>query len=719
MALDRSLVSSGFDTETVVSEGYLAHLLLAQIEAGRLSLALTFTDESTGEAVEIAIHPPAEYVRLYEPAPGAPLPPAQAGSFTLTLLPQGEGAFMHLFVWASVVAADTGELGEPNPVGLLIDLALEREETDAGLERGHALRLSLVGLDPTTAAGLVLLGLDPAAVESAVREQLDRTVSLGVARGQEVQRIRMRKHLAEGQRSLAFLVDLALRSGPDPGAYVAPRGDPDLATDFRPPHAPIAFATSPGLLDLLGPDARYRQAEPSGSGFRYPLRRDPLDPESDEIGRIKDIDVFPQLAGLPPEPTGRLVIDVHGEYTDALLDPDFHLRLTFSPVLDDAGAITWDLDVDVDLGLLASLLLVAGGIGLTLLFAPALEWGSTLLVGTIVGLAALKGLIAEPLAAKLVEDRLGEGGQASILDALPFRLRAARRRWDPFYATEHEVVALLAEPVTIDDGGISFVGSSAVLGRQPLPVSHVVVREKYQVGSIPNGLRYRVSDFEDLDDDLAALALGTDRRPYTRDEPVLEPTLVTLENAQIRDRIDSRRLRAPITCTAERANIAEGQIAHLLCLSRQEKGELRTELVGAFRARSREALLGAFGDQLRDQVTEDLAKELGRPPTPDEVEAEVAVRLRALVDALMPEYEKLILPGELADAVAAILSFELPPERLVSYQRAGVLILDGKEIITREADGVRTPYYRDRPDRDAADNLLSLPRYEPPYRPPA
>jgi hypothetical protein len=40
------------------------------------------------------------------------------------------------------------------------------------------------------------------------------------------------------------------------------------------------------------------------------------------------------------------------------------------------------------------MVLIAAAIGLTLMFAPALAWGSTLMVGTLVGLAVLKGLIA-------------------------------------------------------------------------------------------------------------------------------------------------------------------------------------------------------------------------------------------------------------------------------------------------------------------------------------
>jgi hypothetical protein len=47
-------------------------------------------------------------------------------------------------------------------------------------------------------------------------------------------------------------------------------------------------------------------------------------------------------------------------------------------------------------------------------------------------------------------------------------------------------------------------------------------------------------------------------------------------------------------------------------------------------------------------------------------------------------------------------------------------LLEGKEIIVRHNDdGTTTPYYRDHPDGDPRDNLLSLPHYTPPYEPPA
>ena len=36
--IDRTLVTSGFDTETLISEEYLSYILLSQVEAGFFSM---------------------------------------------------------------------------------------------------------------------------------------------------------------------------------------------------------------------------------------------------------------------------------------------------------------------------------------------------------------------------------------------------------------------------------------------------------------------------------------------------------------------------------------------------------------------------------------------------------------------------------------------------------------------------------------------------------
>jgi hypothetical protein len=96
----------------------------------------------------------------------------------------------------------------------------------------------------------------------------------------------------------------------------------------------------------------------------------------------------------------------------------------------------------------------------------------------------------------------------------------------------------------------------------------------------------------------------------------------------------------------------------------------------------RDTLIRRFREQKRDEKT-------------DEIRAEVIVEL---------EEE---------------LRFDLAPEELAELQLGGVVFLVGKEIITRRnADGSTTTYYRDKPDEAVEDNLLSLPRYVPPYQPP-
>jgi hypothetical protein len=78
------------------------------------------------------------------------------------------------------------------------------------------------------------------------------------------------------------------------------------------------------------------------------------------------------------------------------------------------------------------------------------------------------------------------------------------------------------------------------------------------------------------------------------------------------------------------------------------------------------------------------------------------------------------LPGLLENAIARTLRLDLTPEELIEQQLAGALILADKEIIVRHnQDGSTTPYYRDHPDGDPRDNLLSLPHYTPPYQPPS
>ena len=78
------------------------------------------------------------------------------------------------------------------------------------------------------------------------------------------------------------------------------------------------------------------------------------------------------------------------------------------------------------------------------------------------------------------------------------------------------------------------------------------------------------------------------------------------------------------------------------------------------------------------------------------------------------------MPDLFESAIAQVLRFDLALEEFIRLQKARFLSIEDYEIIVRRnADGTETPYYRDPPDADPRDNLLSLPRYIQPYEPPS
>jgi hypothetical protein len=725
---DRSLVTSGFDVEVLVSEEYIDYLLLAQVEAGLFSLVTRSIDDNGHEKVT-TVYPPApgDYVRRYDPHPAAILPDGIHGSLKTRLLPEGDPAFLYLLAFVQVddLTADTSQ--GPLPAGLLFNLNLEPGSTSDGFESGHKLTIEFVGFDASTKAILEANAVDVPAQEQEIRDSLPDGVPLGIAQGRNVRRIRMRKFVTDERRSLGFYIDLALRS--DPGTYTPQRGNVDDAQDFRSPNAPLALATSPGLFGLLGPDLMAGLAEPNdeGDGFVYPLREDMFDTESDEIGRAKGITVGPELlvTGSPPtlRPSGRLMIDVHGEYTDAPGDPDFHLQIFFAPVVDSGGVVTWDPDVDVDLGLLATLLLIGAGIGISLLFAG---WGSALVIGPILGVAVLKDLIAEPLATKIVADRLDVEQQASVLDVIPFKLDAASRRWDPFFKTHVLVLSLLDEPPVIDPQGIAFEAARLALDKEPIPEDHVVIRDEDRTTGSVTGLRYRVRDFDDHNTDVGgivadfrAIAPSTDRLDYARSDPVADPSLVSLTLEQLALRIPEKKVLAPLIYTAERISMFEGQVDQILVLTSGERAEEKARVERRFRAQQRAFIEAEYGNDIRQIVTAVLENELGRQPTNQEVTDAFNAHVTYVIETMIEGFRRYQLPYLLEAAIARALRFDLAPDEFIELQHAGILVLDGLEILVRHnADGTETPYYRDHPDGNPRDNLLAKRHYSHPYVPP-
>jgi WD40 repeat protein len=628
--------------------------------------------------------------------------------------------FMLVQVQVTLVDHLNNDRVTEGPMRVLLYMAVTADIAGNGLETNHQLRLSFGRLDDGTKAAIEASGRDASVVERSLRRTLDRDIPLGIAQGQQVSQIRMRKLFSPGQATLGIYVDLGLRESAD-GKFRAPRGNVALAQDFRDPEQDIAFATSPGLFAMLGPDAKFQRAErdPGSSAFKFPLRKDMFDPTSEEVGSIDSIEIGPRMqagTGHPvPTPMGQLDIAVSGDYEDIGFTAHFFL----DPRRDGEGIVDWHVESDVDLGLLGTLLVLLGGLVLLL---PLLTLG----VGIYLYVAMVASLaIGRPLAEYIANKQLAASAdvesQAGVVDSMPFRLLAAFRRWDPFYVTNHQVVARLAEPMIIDFRGIAFEGAHLVLDKQPVPRDDIAPRDEVRRMGNVVGIRYEVPDFVALQEagEFDAKGPGVDRMPFTRDDPTNEPTLVTLTIDEILERKAANRILAPVVLEARRINMFEGQIDQILGITYRVRTQERNRLVAA-RVRQRKQEIDADMATLVADVTDELTQKLGRAPTQEEIDEAVKLKVETLVDEAKKAYEEGALRQDLDDALAPLLRFDLRPEEMIELQKLGVLTLDGKEIIVRRnKDGTETPYYRDHPDGTFRDNLLALKHYAFPYVPPA
>jgi hypothetical protein len=161
------------------------------------------------------------------------------------------------------------------------------------------------------------------------------------------------------------------------------------------------------------------------------------------------------------------------------------------------------------------------------------------------------------------------------------------------------------------------------------------------------------------------------------------------------------------------------QIERLLVINKAEHDVVRNGLIGEF-AFAAEAQIRADQEaQIRADVDAHFAA-LGIFPTPDEVEAEVAARLKVLVDAEVEAYIAGQLDADLTAALQPRLRFSLSPDELGRLQNGGLLELEAFDLIELRDPSPARFYYRDRYSAKdekrpipgtLADNLRSLPRF--------
>jgi hypothetical protein len=707
MTIDQSLIRTGFDLELLLSERYIKYFLLTSFDTGSLVWFSDDVDEVTGAVTHIIIHPPSELERnrLYDPRddflphPFQDLVPVVftdiPSACNVELLPDGQGADVRVTMIISIIAPPFGT-GNPPVVFIEQDMTMDAK--------------FFINVDPTTANASLRLEVvdingpfvDKAKTLKTIKDMVDRDLPLPLAAAGAVGFITSQKFFAEDPDDpptcLALYVNLNLKNGPEPDAFFGPRGDLGLSKNFLPKGHDLAFGFAGDLYEKLGSDIFQRMAKPKeGGGFFYPL-----DPDNPDTGHVKSVAVLSKSQDFhgPSSPADQnaLVIRVKGEYAiEDFFDPDFTMRITMFPFIDDKGVLTFNPTFDLNI--------------------PSIGWlvvGTALLGFLSVGLAIPTTLAA--LAAKAIVEDLGEDkavpiikaqlDDASFFDSFPNKLEVEPRRWDPLYFTSHQIVSLVKE-VLINEDGMAFAAFDLRVGKEAKPVEDAIIRSEVRdpLGDV-SGLLYRIKDWSDeFEAELDLVYPATDRMDFEEILPPdggVEATRVHVTVEQAVDRIKAKRILEKILYTPYHIDERDHQIYQILTLSAIEVPEIQERA----RRLLRRELEQAHGAEFDQQAHDQLLAELGREPTADEIEARHNEILKAAVDAgadkrYRRERER-------------FLKFDLEPFEYADLQQKKILVLEHVilEIIKMRDSVGGTVYYRDAPDRDKGDNLLSLPRYK-------
>lgn len=712
--VDQSNITSGFDLELLISERYIQYFLLTSFETGSMPWYMQDVDPITGAITHIMIHPPVELEenRLYEPRDdfvAHPFPnevpivfTSHADACKVELLPDGQEADIRVTLIISVVGPPL--LPGGNPVILTEqDMTLDAkffiasDIDDNGSQKDVRFTLEVIDI-----AGPFL---DKAKTLKRVKEEVDRDIPLSIfGEGGAIMQIETRKFFAERADDpptcLGLYANLKLKNGPEPDAFFPARGDLALAQNFLPQGHHMAFGFNGDLYPKLGSDIFQRMAVPkAGGGFSYPL-----DPDDPGKGHVTSAVVFPQANGqLVPLGSAAthfdniLDIQVRGELDiDSFFEPDFKMTISLRPVIDN-GVLTFRTSFDLNIPATGWLI-----VGSALLSFLTLKLAIPLTLALLAARAIIEEL-GEEMAVPLIEAELED---SSFVDSFPNKLPVEKRRWDPTYFTEHQIVSLVKE-VPINDQGLAFAAFDLRIGKEPKHIKNAVIRSETRA---PNGdvagLLYRINDWNrDFENELDLVYPATDRLGFVEILPPqggIESFRVHLTVEQAVQRIEAKRLMEKIIYRPYKVDEQSHQIYQILVLSDVEAQEIEQLAEGLLR-RELEAERGA---ELRQQAHDQLLAELGREPTAEEIEAVHNVLLNAAVKAGAAKRYR--------QERERFLEFDLEPFELADLQDKRLLVLqfEGLQIVHVRKSAGGAVYYRDRPDASEGDNLLNLPHYK-------
>ena len=719
--IDPSLVQSGFDSETLFNRRYIRYLLMNSIETGSLPLQISFpitAPNGQPSTVNIDLYVPADYERNYTPDPAAPQPVnSDSAAFDVEILfNDAAGADLKI-----TLVGDVSGILLPLPgqvVELFMSFQLRVDTDEDGNQQNARLQLATVDVQGDLIDLVINLGYaDKAFIIGQLQQYVDREIPLSMVGDGSVQSVEMQKLRGADidTHVIAIYLNLILKNGPAEDDIRPARGLVSSGVNFLPSGDDIAFGMPSTIFDRLSTDAFERMAEETSEGsgvFNHPIPN-PDEPDGDPLGRINSITIRPKYQN--GTFTDELEIVVDGEIiwdwtvfgVDVTPDPNFKLYITISPVVTN-GIISWDISYDLDFDPVLKFLanLVVAGL-MTLLFVPTLGWGS-LIVGGI-GFALLYGLedwLIEPM----IANGFGESADfdTSFLDSIPNRLTVESKRWDPFYTTDHQIVAA-TDGMAIRDTGLGFSGK-VKLDKAARFVTHIVSRteERDGHGDI-SGLRYRVKDHANAANDFVNHFAATDRESFVQVTDDAETNLYALTLEEINSRITAGKLIPRILYIAQNVHIKNNQVEEIAAITDKEVKEITNRLKDDFKEAKETEIRADQEDELRDEATEELEEELDDPPTDEQIEERLQDKIDKLVGDALDEYVLDQLDTDVGNAVKDQTRFDMAPFEMASLQLNRVLILSRFDIVVRQGK----PYYRDRPDGYIPDNLMELPGFTP------
>ncbi len=705
----QSRVRSGFDVEALLGERYLQMVLATALDAGSIPSEATF-DTTTIQLAMID-----QTSRMYDPQPD------EDGNAR----PEHEEAFQTEILFGHPLGANVrvrGMIGVKGPNYLAVDfdlfakIDLVKETDDAGGLFKVGLAISVVNIE-SSVMSVILDKAYPDEPDHAVskplllarvKETVDRTIDMGGAsKFKRVEELDIKWHEADDDHPacLGIYINVRMRNGDPEEDFLPPRGGVAQARNFLPEGEDMAMASRPGMYgDMAKHIYSSTAVEISPGNFEHAWRKSLLNPDSERLG-----DLNGAFVGQIPLVPGGLRIQIDAEYIDPidLTNTDVTMTVDLRPKLASDGSLDWDTDFNISLDTLFEFMGLWATMLMFILFGGAaalIFMGAVFLVelGIGIGISIWK------------EGSIQKKADATLADVIPDRLPITTRRWDPFYATVHQVVTKPAQ-AEFNAKGFMMCGK-AFVGRQLVPPLDTFIRDELRDSNgAVSGMRYFIADYEKVKTDGQMLAPGTHRRSFAQssdEEPELWPLTLDEFESRLEDP-EGPLVLAKIPYFQAYVYIRGHQIDQALCISGTEIEALQ----GRIRSEVRESAYAGIKAHDGAAITQEVMNDLGPGATQDEIDAEVETRIQKKLKAAMDKYHS-PSPLRLArdGSMEPLLRFDLAPEELVMLQDKKVISLDDGQLKTIHGRKV-SDYSRDvahyGPEEEDDDNLLARPRYKP------